>query len=420
MFLKIENECKANILFVVAVVLVGISTVSVADTTTEQRLQRLEQNLQILQQRVEYQDRLIAQQQNTIAQQSDRLRQKARPVEHPVEHKSEKGSKSNWWQGVEMSGLIEIEAGYVDQYVGEHESDLVVSTAEIGIAAQITDWVAGEMILLYEEDDTDLEVDIATITIANAEYTPFSFTGGQRYLPFGAFETRAVSDPLTLEIGETRETAVQIGFKTGGWLGSVFAFNGDVDANGDEKIDQFGANLGFAWELSTDANVAVGISYISSLGDSDSLQDVLITSSPGSHTGAWSVFASANLGNWKFIGEYLSATEEFDIGTFVYNGDGAKPSAWNLELDYGFNVFGKPASIAFAYQGTNEALGLELPETRYLLAASAELDDNTTISLEWAHDRDYGTSDTATTVDGVIAGTGNSADTITLQLAVEF
>lgn len=415
-FLRVGRTGKAPALFVTAMVLVGISSVSVADTSMEKRLQRLEQNFQRLQQRVERQDKVIAKQQDTIAEQRNRLQEQA----HSTEYKPKKDAASEWWQGVEMSGVIELEAGYVDPYAGEHESDLVVATAEIGIAAQITDWVAGEITLLYEEDDTDLEVDVASITIANAERTPFSFTAGQTYVPFGAFETGAISDPLTLEIGETRETIARIGFETRGWSGSVFAFNGDVDADAEDDVDQFGANLGFTAEFGEDANAAVGISYISSLGDSDSLQDVLITTSPGTHTGAWSAFANVNLGSWTFIGEYLSATEEFGVGTLAYNGSGAKPSAWNLEMDYGFNIFGRPASIAFAYQGTDEALGLGLPETRYLLAASTELDDNTTISLEWAHDRDYGASDTATTVDGVITGTGNSADTITLQLAVEF
>jgi len=33
-------------------------------------------------------------------------------------------------------------------------------------------------------------------------------TAGQLYVPFGAFETGLISDPLTLEIGETRESTV--------------------------------------------------------------------------------------------------------------------------------------------------------------------------------------------------------------------
>jgi hypothetical protein len=48
-------------------------------------------------------------------------------------------------------------------------------------------------------------------------------------VPFGTFETHLVSDPLTLEIGETNETAVVAGFARGGFGGAVYVFNGDSD-----------------------------------------------------------------------------------------------------------------------------------------------------------------------------------------------
>lgn len=403
-------------MLVASVAFMASASVSAVGLSTEERLRFLEQNFQKLQKKVERQDKVIAKQHNTIARQRSQLQSQ---IESAKQQPAANGD-SEWWQGVEMSGVIELEASSSDPYEGDHTSDLVVATAEIGIAAQINDWVAGEITLLYEEDDTDLEVDVATITIANAEQTPFFFTGGQTYVSFGVFETGAVSDPLTLELGETRETVAQVGFENGGWSGSIFVFNGDVDRDADDQVEQFGANLGFTTEFGSDGSATVGVSYISSLGDSDALQDILITTEPGSYTGGVSGFANVSYGSWTLLGEYLSATEEFGVGTLAHNGDGAKPSAWNLELDYNTDLFGVPTSFALAVQGTNQALGLELPETRYLLAVSAEVHDNTTMSLEWAHDEDYGAGDTATTSGGVVTGTGNSADTVTLQLAVEF
>jgi len=223
-----------------------------------------------------------------------------------------------------------------------------------------------------------------------------------------------------VELGETRESIAQVGFETDGWSGSIFVFNGDVDRDAEDQVEQYGANLGYSAEFGNSRNVNVGVAYISSLGDSDALQDILVTTNPGSYTGGVSAFASASACSWTFIGEYLTATEEFGVGTLAYNGDGAKPSAWNLEVDYSTHLFGLPTSFALAVQGTDEALALELPETRYLLAASAEVYENTSLSLEWANDKDYGTGDTATTGGGVITGTGESSDSVTLQLAVEF
>jgi len=399
--------------------------------TTEQRLELLEKNFQMLQKQIAAQEGTIARQERVIADQRKALHHQSERLEETEQRTAEQkegDGLGEWWRGVEMSAVVEVEAGYTDPYAGGHESDVVVATAEIGISAQVSDWVAGEITLLYEEDDTDLEIDVATITIANAEQTPLFFTAGQAYVPFGVYETGAVSDPLTLEIGEARETVAQVGFEYEGWTGSVFGFNGDVDRGGDDQIDGFGANLGFEVEFGEESGAAFGLSCINSLGDSDALQDILITMEPGSHTGCWEAFAALNLGAWTFMGEYLSAAEDFSAGTLGYNGHGTKPAAWNLELDYGFSMFGMPASFALAYQGTHEALGLELPERRYLVALSAEVYEHTTLSLEWAHDRDYSTGDMASVVDGddadalpdVIGGTGKSADSITLQLALEF
>ena len=144
----------------------------------------------------------------------------------------------------------------------------MLATFELGIAAQVTDWVEAMASLLYEEDDTDLEVDLAMITIANPEVTPVFFSAGQFYLPFGAYQTNLVSDPLTLEIGETRETAAQLGFVYQGFSGSAYAFNGDNKVNGDNHIDSWGANLAFAQERE-DLVWTVGAGYINDLGDSD-------------------------------------------------------------------------------------------------------------------------------------------------------
>ncbi len=411
-----SNQLKPTALMVISIMVAGSVSVSAAGLPLEQRLQMLEQDFQQMQKKIEQQDKVIAKQQDTIAWQRSQLQEQIRTVTQ-VQHGA---SKTEWWQGVEVSGVIEAEAGYTDPYAGEHESDLVVATAEIGIAAQINDWVAGEITLLYEEDATDLEVDVATITIANAGETTFSFVVGQTYVPFGGYETGAVSDPLTLELGETRESVAQLGFATDGWSSSIFVFNGDVDSDAEDRVDQFGVSLGYTAGFGAEGSARFGLSYISSLGDSDALQDAMITTKPGSYTAGLSAFVTASQGPWTVIGEYLTAVDEFTVGTLAYNGGGAKPSAWNLEVDYATYLFGVPTSFALAVQGTNQALGLELPEGRILLAVSSAVYANTTLSLELAHDEEYDSGDTATNANGVINGTGRGADTITLQLAVEF
>jgi len=84
---------------------------------------------------------------------------------------------------------------------------------------------------------------VAYAKFGSEETSPLYITAGQIYVPFGAYETNMVSEPLTLELGETRETSLQVGFVKGDFAGSVYAFNGDNEKNGDSKIKSWGANL---------------------------------------------------------------------------------------------------------------------------------------------------------------------------------
>ena len=325
------------------------------------------------------------------------------------------GDGGGWFNEIEIGGVVEVEAGWNDPYTGDDTSDVVVATVELGIAAQINDWVGSEIVLLYEEDDTDLEIDVATITIANPD-GPWFVTSGQQYLPFGTFETNLVSDPLTLEIGETRESAVLLGIENDGFGAAVYVFNGDNKKDGDDRIDNFGAVAGYGQE-GEDSGFAVNVGYINDIGDSDSLQAAIADpSNLGSndvadHVAGWSVDALFSSGPFVVIAEYVAAMDEFQVGELPFAGRGAEPSAFNVEAGYNFMLGGKDATVAIAYQGTDEAFALDLPETRVLAAVSVEVMANTTVSLEWAHDEDYDPAD---------GGTGESANTATAQLAVEF
>lgn len=384
----------------------------------EQRLARMEAAMQALQEKVESQEKLIRQHQTTIAEQKAHLEgtpKRLKKLADNIEKKrTAKSDDDAWFRKVEVGGVVEIEASHNSPYEGDSNSDIVLATFELGISSQIGDWVETGGSLLYEEDDTPLEVDIAYATIYNAEASPIFFTGGQIYVPFGAYESNMVSDPLTLEIGETRESTAQVGFVQGGFNGSVYLFNGTNQKNGKNRIDSWGANLGFAQE-SEEFAWAAGIGYISDLGDSDNLQGViggnLGSNEIGKRVSAITLNAAARFGAINVIGEYLSANQFFEVGAVPWQTGGAKPMAWNLEAGYSFDLLGKAATVALGYQRTKQALALKLPKQRWIATLSLEVYDATALSFEWAHDKDYGTGD---------GGTGKKADTLTAQLALEF
>jgi regulator of replication initiation timing len=307
---------------------------------------------------------------------------------------------------VSFSGLVEVEGSYSEDFEGINESKFELATVELGFDARANDWASGHVLVLYEEGGDDkVLIDEAFITLGNTEQFPLSLTAGRMYVPFGKFETNMISDPLTLEIAETQETALQIGFAARGAHGSVFAFNGDTnEGGGDSQIEQFGANLGYAYEQEG-FSIDVGVSYMNSMGDSDGLGEMLKEKDllESDYVDGLGVYAIAAIGPVSLIGEYITALDDFA-------GDDSRPMAFNFETGYSFVLAGRESTFAVAYQGTDDLAGM-LPESRILTTLSVTIFPATTFSIEYAHDEDY---------DEAEGGTDESADTVTGQLAYEF
>lgn len=304
--------------------------------------------------------------------------------------------ESSWFQNLICSGLIEVEASYSDPDAGNTTSDVVVATAELAFEGQITEALSATITLLHEEDDTPLEVDIATLTydMTNA----ITLNAGQDYLPFGAFETALVNDPLTLALGETRETALALSAEQGLFSGTVYVFNGDQDEDNRDQTVNFGAGVRMA-----DEGFTIGLDYISNLADSDGLQDNDYNYGTGEDAVAGaSIYGAVNLGDINLYIEQLGA-----LDPLAGDGNTAEPNATQLEI----SVAAGDITYAIAYQETDEALFLDLPEQRISLGLSTEITEGLGLGVEFNQDDDYGTTE---------GGTGQSTNSLVLQLAAEF
>lgn len=297
-------------------------------------------------------------------------------------------------QNVSFSGLVEVE-GVVGEAGNESYSDLVVATVELGLAAEINDKVSAEVIALYEEDSTELDIDVATISIANI-MGPVNLDLGKMYVPFGRFETELVNDTLVLEVGETNKTAALFGMEQNGLSVGAYVFDGDADR--EQHVENYGVTLTFEQE-----NFAVGLDYISALTESDALSE----EAWDEHSPAFSLSGRVTAGEINLVAEYLAATSEL-----VLEGEteGVEPEVLHLEASIGVSLNEQPFTFAVAYQQSEDAAGY-LPEERLSLGCSTELYENVSLGLEFWHDEDY--SDT----DG---GSGEDSDNVVVQLAVSF
>ena len=339
----------------------------------------------------------------------------------------------DWTRRITISGVIEAEYGYekidFDDPAADDEdgSDLSLATVEVGVDVEIADNVGGHVLFLYE-DGEDLLVDEGFIEIGSGgEDTIFYVKAGEMYVPFGAFESHMISDPLTLEVGETRETAVEIGFESNGFSGALYAFNGDIDEDGeDSHVDNFGARIGYMME-SDDFTLDVGVSYINNIADSDGLGDLIDETAAGAeelgvafafrdYVPGIGVHGILSFGPVTLIGEYVGALEEpewnvsdIDPGSMALLGldpveEGDEVKTFNLEAAYTCEMGGKETVFAVAYQGS-EDLEDFLPEKRYIASVGIGIFDGTSLAFEYLHD----------TFEN-----DDEADVFTAQLAIEF
>ncbi len=361
----------------------------------------------------------------------------ARPPIPGEEPESEK-----WYDRIELSGAVDVEfgnthedfkdntvAGLPSDKVQEH--DLTLATVELGVDSHINKYTRGHILFLYEEDEDGdrVRIDEGTIFLGGIEETyGFYLLAGKYYPHFGELNSFLVSDPLTLELFEIRESAAQIGWENDWFSIGAGVFNGDIQEDfhrENNRINSFFADANMHNPEGTLGGVSLlmGLSYLSSVADSDTLEgqvnDINGDDLPGSDTndirdyvGGVAAYLVAEYGPFSFGAEYITALDDFRAGEMAYAVDrlGAakdtRPAAWNVEFGY------RPidnVQLAIRYEGSDEMYDLT-PEDQYGFAVSWELFKYTTLSGEYLHG-EY--EDNGTTVD-------RGQDIFTMQLVIEF
>ena len=302
-------------------------------------------------------------------------------------------------------------------------TNIGISEVGLSLAATITDWAAVEAGFLYEHTDlgerenvpgseaTFLET--ATLRFGTPE-GPWSLVAGQQFLPFGVFDTRMFSEPLTLELGETNELSVSLGWSCGGLTTTLFGFgrNDDLDAAG--GVAGYGAAVSFSSEREESGlalNLALTSDFSYSANMLSLLADTTANEGPADRTAGLSAHAAVRYGAATLIAEYVGALESYAAREMEFAGRGAQPASWLLEAAYDFDAGGMNATAALGYQATREALALGLPARRLLAVVSVQLAEPFTLAVEWGRDGDYAAGK---------GGSGESANFVTVQFSWAF
>jgi len=322
------------------------------------------------------------------------------PYHTPEERRAVAGLELN---GMSIGALLEVE-GSVGNESGEDVSDIVLATVELGLETTLHEWAAGRVLLLWEEDDTEpIALDEAAIVLGGIEGVPWSLEVGKLYVPFGAFHSHFISDPLVLELGETRQSAAILGYAWGILHMKAGVFNGSVNDDTEDEVNEFLA----AFMLTPAEGNELGVYWISNLGESDGLSEGLSGAIESSEeeaglsydrVGGAGAYFHSELGRFILEAEYLAALDSFDAGLL---GEGAlQPRTWNTELAY---TVSDDLELAVRYEGSDEYP--DMPEAQYGVATSYALAEKVTLGIEYLH--------------GTFDGDVDDRDVVTCQIAVE-
>ncbi len=340
---------------------------------------------------------------------------------------------------LKVSGKAEGQLIGSRNFAGNYNSDVDLASAELNVLAAMNSWVTGFIAIDYDGagaasgrvNNSRLFLRKGFITVGNLDSSPFFFTLGQTYVPFGRYSSAMVSAPLTMVLARTRVRNAQIGYDNEklGLTGQVYAYRPDNNNSArNDRVSAGGAALSEQFSLQG-LSVDLGAGYITNITNSGGMEQT---------GGAFGGFTTGNTNplvhdvpavdgyltlqayNFDFIGEYVTAVRRFDTTNLTFNGQAAKPMAFHAELGYSFKVFNKPTNVAVGYGQTSQSLALNLPQRRYTAVINTSLYHDTIQSLEFRHDRNYSNS-TATGDVNTVTTTGKPfSNTLTLQFGIYF
>jgi hypothetical protein len=301
-------------------------------------------------------------------------------------------------EGIELGAVVELEVGYASSD-GEDTSDMTVATIEVATGWQLDDWLRVDVVFLYEEDDSPFDVDQAYVTMGNTEEFPLYLQVGRMYVPFGNFDSAFLSDPLALEIGETLESAALLGLEAGGFSFSVAAFNGDVEGDGEDHVENLVVAASYSIE-GDNSSLSFGGSWIRNITDSDGIEGALDGAAAQDEQAGVNAWVTASVGPVTAMAEYVKVLDEITA-----LGD-IEPEALNLEIAVAVS---DSVELAAKYETADDVDALGLAEERYGVVCSYSFPETDLysmgVSVEYIHEEFEG---------------GEDGDVVTAQLAVEF
>jgi len=369
-----------------------------------------------------------------------------------------------------LSGEVQGQGLFTNNGGRNNQSDINLTTAALdAYILGPSRWTSGLIELSYDNNigsqtgsfssnnrtqNSRVFINKAFVVIGDFLESPFYASLGQMFVPFGAYATTLVSDPLTQILGRIQARTVVFGYKqqsTNNFYASTYIFKGASHASATSRVNNGGINVGYGFKMNQ-VNADIGGGVIANIADSQGMQftgnQPLFAGFGGptvanvvTTTGTTTSVVTINTGNEKLvhrvpaydarallgfgdniqvIGEYIAASTNFNPNDMTFNSHGARPQAFNLEGVYNLPWFGH-TSVTLAYGMSKNALAIGLPAKRYSFVVNKSWWKDTLQSLELRRDVNYSASSTSTGSD-VTGPTGSrqAVNMVTLQFSYFF
>lgn len=313
-------------------------------------------------------------------------------------------------------------------------SDINITFANLAANAKLTNWMSAMLKISYGQQSPsfirsaagggNIFVDNASVTLANAEHTPFYLTAGRQFVGFGGLDYSSYLESPYQLFTLNRQTLVAVGFKNFDHFdGSIYAFHGlnHNTLTNTTRINTYGFAAAYTQDKKA-RGFQIGVGYISNfsgaLYPSSTTASASTLSSGSYHTAvpAIDVHANAHCHHFDINTKYAGAVKRasvLDMPFTTNNGAsliGAEPAVWGVNGGYAFRAFSRHSRVGAGYQGSSEAaafgtvvgatanstsgvygstFAIGMPEQRYYTNYMITLAKWASVGLEYAHDVGY-------------------------------
>ena len=341
---------------------------------------------------------------------------------------------------ISFAGGIAFDAGWGNRNihnVGENDARLSLNDAYLNIFGNVNDWTKAYATLSYNSTRGEysnaygrsLQLEQGMIRISNFNESPIFVQLGKQFQPFGRYSIHPITRSTSQVLAESLRTSAELGFLYSGFHGELYALDGSLPHRAGTALGthvaghnpvNFGADLGFD-QVSDILGYDLGIGYMYNMTGANDVADAVNDFNGGmgyhNRVGGLAVYGDVNSGPFSLGIHYTTALQRFSITDLatrtpvVGGGKTAKPWGADATAGYAFNAWNRSNLVYVGYQASGDSVNIELPKSRWQAGWGVDVWHNTTLALEYDHDKNY---------NAAHGGAGRSSNKVIARAAVRF